>query len=231
MKMYWQEDEGRGEKYVVPDDVQDLLFRISCSDLPLDHGYELSEQIQLHLPWIKEETGAGIHQIHVAESANGWIRPDNPDTDVLCVSKRTRMMLRLPQSRIEDARALIGKTLYIKGHELTVGDFSLRKLSKLTTIFARYMDTQGIEDEAQFLQNMAALLREKDIRVKKMMSGMLVEHHTDDGTLLTRKLMISDLDVKDSVLLQEQGLGDKQLLGIGLFLPHKGIDAVNQKQE
>ena len=30
---------------------------------------------------------------------------------------------------------------------------------------------------------------------------------------------------------QQQGLGDKQLLGIGIFMPHKGIDAVNKKQE
>ena len=64
-----------------------------------------------------------------------------------------------------------------------------------------------------------------------MLSGKLMTHKTDQGTILTRKIMISDLDVMQSVLLQEQGLGDKQLLGMGIFIPHKGIDAVNKEQE
>jgi CRISPR-associated protein Cas6 len=159
------------------------------------------------------------------------MRPEDPETEVLCVSHRTKMTLRLPQHRLEDAKALTGKTLDIGGYPLTVGRYTTRKLSKLTTIFARYIDTEGSEDETEFLEHMLQLLRDKDIRVKKMLSGRLMKHQTEEGVLLTRKLMISDLDVQESVLLQEQGLGDKQLMGLGIFLPHKGIDAVNKKQQ
>lgn len=229
--MYWQEDDDKGEEIQVSDDIQDLLFKIDCKSLPLDHGYALSEQILYHLPWLKDEPGAGIHQIHVAESANGWMRPEDPETEVLCVSRRTRMTLRLPRSRLEDVRALIGRTLDIQGHALTVGEFTTRKLSRLTTIFARYVDTDGSEDENLFLQTMQQRLMEKGIRIKKMMSGRLLTHQTNDGPILTRKLMLSDLEVKQSLQLQQEGLGDKQLLGMGIFLPHKGIDAVNKKQE
>ncbi len=229
--MFWQEDDDQNVVEQVPETVQDLLFSIECKTLPLDHGYALSREIQRYLPWIAEEPGAAIHQIHVAESANGWLRPEDPDNDVLCVSRRTKMTLRLPQQRFDDARELTGKTLNIDGHELTVGEFRLRKLSKLTTVFARYMATGGLEDEAEFLNAMAQQLRAMDIQVKKMMSGKLLQHQTPQGALLTRKLMISDLEVAQSLLLQEQGMGDHQLLGIGVFLPHKGIDAVNKKQE
>ncbi len=229
--MYWQEDEGKGDGVEIPEDVVDLLFKISCKTLPLDHGYALSQQIQHYLPWLADEPKAAIHQIHVAESANGWMRPDDPESEVLCVSRRTKMSLRLPSSRLDDAKALMGKTLDIDGHELTVGDFTTKKLSKLTTIFARYVDTGGLEDENQFLESMAQQLGDKGIRIKKMMSGRLLTHRTDQGDILTRKLMLSDLEVKESFLLQEQGIGDKQLLGMGIFMPHKGIDAVNKKQE
>ena len=229
--MFWQEDKDEGTAYVVPDDVQDLLFKIDCKTLPLDHGYALSEQILQHLPWMKDEPQAAIHQIHVAESANGWMRPEDPETEVLCVSHRTKMTIRLPQHRFDDAQALVGKTLDIGGYPLTVGRFSTRKLSKLTTIFARYLDTEGSEDEEQFLQSVHRQLLDKGVKVKKMMSGRLMKHQTSDGEILTRKLMISDLEVEESVLLQQGGLGDKQLLGIGIFMPHKGIDAVNKKQE
>lgn len=229
--MYWQEDEDKGETYQVPEDVQDLLFKIECKSLPLDHGFALSEQIIQHIPWIKDEPQAAIHQIHVAESANGWMRPEDPETEVLNVSRRTKMTLRLPSSRLDDINALVGKTLDISGHQLKVGSFTTRKLSKLTTIFARYVDTQGSDDENQFLQSMSQLLKQRNIRVKKMMSGKLMTHQTSDGPILTRKLFLSDLDVQESVLLQENGIGNKQLLGLGIFLPHKGIDAVNKKQE
>lgn len=229
--MFWQEDKADGEAYKVPDDVQDLLFKIDCKTLPLDHGYALSEQIVAHLPWMKDEPQAAIHQIHVAESANGWMRPEDPETEVLCVSHRTKMTIRLPAQRFDDAQALVGKTLDIGGYPLTVGKFSTRKLSKLTTIFARYLDTDGSDDETLFLETVHGQLLDKGIKVKKMMSGRLIRHQTDKGEILTRKLMISDLEVEESVLLQQQGLGNKQLLGIGIFLPHKGIDAVNKKQQ
>ncbi|MBC8212617.1 MAG: type I-MYXAN CRISPR-associated protein Cas6/Cmx6 [Gammaproteobacteria bacterium] len=229
--MYWQEDQDKGEHFVVPDDVVDLLFSIECRDLPLDHGFVLSQQIIKNLPWIQEEPQAGIHQIHVAESANGWMRPENTETEVLCVSRRTKMTLRLPASRLDEATALTGKTLDIQGHALTVGRFSTRKLSRLTTIFARYVDTLGSDDETEFLESMQQQLLQKGIRVKKMMSGRLLTHQSDEGIILTRKLMVSDLTVEESVLLQEQGIGDRKLMGMGIFMPHKGIDAVNKKQE
>ncbi len=228
--MYWQTDDNKRDEFEVPEDVQDLLFKIDCKTLPLDHGSALCEQIVKYLPWIDEEPQAAIHQIHVAESANGWIRPEDPETEVLCVSRRTRMMLRLPRSRLDEVKELTGKTLDIKGHSLKVGDFSLRKLSNLTTIFARYVDTNGTRDENLFLNNMAERLLDKGIRIKKMLSGKLLTQQTPQGPLYTRKLLLSDLDVSQSLKLQEEGLGDKMLMGMGIFLPHKGIDAVNQKQ-
>ena len=229
--MYWQEDENKGETYQVPDDVQDLLFKIESKSLPLDHGFALSQQVIQHIPWIQDEPQAAIHQIHVAESANGWMRPEDPETEVLNVSRRTKMTLRLPSNRLDDINTLVGKTLDIDGHQLKVGSYTTRKLSKLTTIFARYVDTQGSEDESLFLENMMQLLKQHDIRIKKMMSGKLMRHQTSEGVLLTRKLFLSDLDVQESILLQQNGIGDKQLLGLGIFLPHKGIDAVNKEQE
>ena len=107
--MYWQEDENKGETYQVPDDVQDLLFKIECKSLPLDHGFALSQQVIQHIPWIQDEPQAAIHQIHVAESANGWMRPEDPETEVLNVSRRTKMTLRLPSNRLDDINTLVGK--------------------------------------------------------------------------------------------------------------------------
>ena len=47
----------------------------------------------------------------------------------------------------------------------------------------------------------------------------------------TQSLMIDGLKVEESIRLQQEGLGEGQKHGCGIFLPHKGIDAVNTEQE
>ncbi len=77
--MFWQDQEDKKQKFVVPDNVVDLSFKVQCKQLPLDHAHALSQTIQQALPWFAEEPQAGIHLIHGAESGNGWIRPQDPD--------------------------------------------------------------------------------------------------------------------------------------------------------
>ncbi len=79
------------------------------------------------------------------------------------------------------------------------------------------------QDENLFLERMARELEEKDIQVKKALCGKTSRIATDDGPLITRSLMIADLSPIESVKLQQEGLGEHQHLGCGLFLPMKGI--------
>ena len=224
--MYWQENEDDPENFQISKDVVDLVFAIKCKTLPLDHGNSLKQAVVQHIPWLVDEPLAAIHQIHMAESSNGWNRPQNPSTELLWPSRRTKLVLRMPQYRVEDCQIICGQTLDIEGHELTIGPSKQKFLSKLTTIFARYVDTLGNDQDQEFIENMADILQQRNIRVKKMMSGLLTRHRTDEGVLLTRKLMLSGLSIEDSIRLQHQGIGDKGLMGVGIFLPHKGIDAV-----
>ncbi len=228
--MYWQEKTEDSAVYKVPEDVIDVVFKIKCKTIPVHHGQSLAQEIIKYLPWMAEEQGAAIHQVHVAESANGWIRPTGED-DIMNVSCRTKLTLRIPSARFDDLSQLVGKQLSVNGNSLEVGQYSKKVLSKMTTIFARYIDTNGEQDEGVFLQNMQKELLAKGIRIKKMMSGLIVKHQFSDGEHLTRKLMLSDLDVEESVLLQEQGIGSYLNYGFGIFLPHKGIEAVNKTQD
>ena len=97
--MFWQDESGDRQDFVVPDNIVDVLYAIECRCLPLDHAHALSQALLNALPWLPNEPQAGIHLIHVAESGNGWYRPEDPDNEVLVVSRRTRMALRLPKER------------------------------------------------------------------------------------------------------------------------------------
>ncbi|MHB8453258.1 MAG: type I-MYXAN CRISPR-associated protein Cas6/Cmx6 [Acidiferrobacterales bacterium] len=224
--MYWS-DQNPTETFVVPDDVVDALFTISCRCLPIDHAHALRVALLQVLPWLADEEGAGIHQIHVAESGNGWMRPEHPD-DLLYLSRRTKLALRLPKNRIADAGRLSGVTLDVAGNRLSVAGSSVRPLSAITTIFARYVLVSTAADEEAFLATTMVQLGDMGIKPKKMMCGMENAIATPDGNIRTRSLMLADLTREESVRLQQLGLGPLRQLGCGLFIPHKDIDEVGR---
>ena len=222
--MYWNEDTDAKIENSIPDNVLDIVYNISCKCIPMEHAHALSEALQQALPWLAEEETAGIHQVYGAESGNGWERPD---TEVLYLSRRQKLTLRLPKTRIEDAKSLTGQTLDIGGHALKVGDFTSRKLSDLPTLFARHVLGEAGQSEEEFMTQAVTQLQAMGINVKKMMCGKEGVIQIPDTTLHTRSLMLADLELEESVKLQELGLGSGRKLGCGLFLPQKGIKAVD----
>ncbi len=223
--MFWEEDEDKTLPYEVPDEVIDINFFIQCKTLPLNHAWVLSNAILKELTWMNDEPTAGIHQIHVAESNNGWMRPDDSEEGALLYpSKRTKLTLRVPHTQIKNAQSLTGKTLDIDGHSLTVGKSKEKELSNCGVIFARYVASHKDEDENSFLTRMYDDIKNlTGISVKKMLCGKSHDIKTPDGIIATRHLMIADLDSEASIKIQQYGLGESRKLGCGLFLPHKGI--------
>lgn len=228
--MYWQEDT-KNEEHKVPDDVVDLVFALRCKCLPVDHVYALFEAVQTVLPWLKEETNAGLHAVNVAASSNGWIRPNEPQA-LLHLSKRTRFELRVPKHRIDDAKKLVGETLDVCGHEFELRSVSERPLSVLTTLFARHLVAdEELVDEEDVLRWVSSKLKENGITPRKMLCGTTHSIETPEKNISTRSLMIADLEVEESIWLQQHGLGPYRHLGCGLFIPHKGIDDIRKDTE
>jgi CRISPR-associated protein Cas6 len=229
--MFWEEEKDENSPYVVPDDVVDLVYNISCKCLPLDHAYSFSRAIRYALPWMDREEQAGIHLIHGAESGNGWMRPEDPTNELLHLSKRSRMTLRVPRHRVEDARALAGKKLDIDGYTLEVGKVRVKLFSTLPTQFARYVvipDSVVDDDEAAFMTYVVDELKTLDIKVRKMLCGRGHAIQHPEGDLHTRSVMLADLEVEQAVTLQQRGIGQHRKIGCGLFIPHKGIKAVHE---
>lgn len=228
--MFWQEEKEEIPVFAVPDDIVDLSFAVGCKCLPMDHAYALSEALQQALPWLADEADAGLHLIHGAESGNGWYRPQDTEGAVIHLSRRTRMSLRLPKERIDDAAALQGAVLDVAGYPLEVGASTVKKLSSLPTLFARHVIAAADLSEQAFLEQVVAELRDLDIRVTKLMCGKSHDLRGPDSITHTRSVMIADLDPEESVRLQQKGIGPGRKIGCGLFIPHKGIKPVKETQ-
>lgn len=226
--MLWEDDEKKPD-FVMPDNVVDLSFKISCKQLPTMHAWELSQAMYEILPWLVDEPEVGIHQIHGATSGNGWERP--PDTELMHLSKRTRMNMRVPRTRLEEVMVLVGKTIDIAGYQVEIGKPGEKMLNPLGTLFSRYVVVPEGLDEDGFMQWVVDELAERDIKLRKMLCGITHTIHTPEKSLETRSLMMADLDKETSVALQEQGIGEHRHLGCGIFMPHKGIKAVGETED
>ncbi len=228
--MFWQEKSGE-KSFQATDEVVDLSFKLGCKTLPLDHAWALSRTLIEAAPWLQQTEHTAIHLIHGAESGNGWLRPENSDTALLHLSRRTRFTLRVHRDNLQRARELVGLQLDIDGHSLVIGDFKQHLLVPQSTVFARHVITTPELDEEGFLYQVAPAIEALGIRITKMMGGRSHTFSSPEGFLTTRSLMLSDLEKEESIRLQQRGIGDGQLMGMGIFLPHKGVAAVKNLEE
>ena len=220
--MFWQEETDE-EQYVVPDEVVDLIFKIKCRTLPVDHAWSLSEAIHQALPWFADDEQAGLHLIYGADSGNGWERPSEGG-ETLYLSRRTPLILRLPKERIEEAAGLLtGTSLDVDGNSLEIGESHTRLLAMTTTLYCRHVVSLPDQDEDAFVQQAVQDLRALGLGFKKVLSGKVTSFTSPQGALETRSLMVAGLSLDDAVILQQQGIGPLRNRGFGLFVPHKTV--------
>lgn len=221
--MFWEENN-TAAKNLESNDMVDVTFAIKCKTLPVDHAHELAKAVVAILPWLETEAGAGVHTIHVAESSNGWQRPQ----DILYPSRRTRLMLRIPGDRLADTLVLSGQQLQIGGHQLDINQhMDTRPMSGLTTLFTRYLICNDHMDEEDFLTDVSIQLKNMGIKARKMLCGREQVLAKGGQTIKSRSLMIADLEPEEAIKLQKQGLGSHRYMGCGLFIPHKSIKEVS----
>lgn len=230
--MFWDEDDKR-TGFHIPDDVVDVGFKLNTKGLPFEHSRELRVAIKQALPWIEDEELFGIHQIHGAESGNGWTRPENAENELLYLSRRARFYLRTPGHRLAEVETLKGQTLDVGGYAVELGSSIVKPLSIQTEQFSRYVVVEPDEEtEDSFLErvvdDLKALL---GVRVRKIMCGKPHMVWLPEGETRTRSIMVADLEPAMAVKLQQHGVGRGRQFGCGLFLPHKGIKAVGETED
>jgi len=218
--MFWQ-DETDTIPYKIPDDVVDLSFSISCTTVPADNAYALSLAVTEILTWFGNEPDAGLHIMYGGASINGWQRPEEDGT--LLLSKRSRLRLRLPKRRIEDAEQLCGKVLDLAGHSVEVGKSKSMLLVNTDTLLSRHIVSAVEEDEEAFTERMFQELQKMGLGLTKILSGRDHALAGPDGPINTKSLLVSGMTAQDAVALQIKGLGPGRSMGFGLFIASKSL--------
>ena len=114
----------------------DIAFRIECRTLPYDHAYDLSQAITNNMPWLLEDKLTGIHTLHGPESGNGWVRSEN---EQIFLSKRTRLVLRIPRTNIDKAKKLESMSLDVLGSSIKVGKSNIKSFLIVRDLICRFV--------------------------------------------------------------------------------------------
>lgn len=193
-------------------DMIDVAFALEGRDLPPEHRYALADAVQGVLPWLAAEPGAGVHRLKLVRGGGGEA----------LVSPRTRLVVRVPRSRLDAVNALADTELAVGAHRVRTGAPQPRELLAHGTLYA-HLVAADTSDEEIFLADMRRELQALDVAAQPVCGRW---QSTESGRLVGCSLMLAGLDAAQSLRVLQAGLGRHRRLGCGLFVPHKSAAAV-----
>jgi CRISPR-associated protein Cas6 len=175
----------------------------------------LFQELTAHLPWLADTPGVAVHPVHGSPSG----RNDN-----LVINRRVKLVLRVPKERIADVVTLVGKRIDPGAGPLVIGDLKERPLTPYSTLYAHFVD-MGNADEIGFIE-----AANRELVAMAIPAGIICGKRrkmmTPKGDIEGFSLMLHDVKLDQSLMIQERGLGEHRAYGCGIFIPHKSIKEV-----
>lgn len=195
--------------------VVDLSFTLTGRAVAEDYADPLWQALRGALPWLEAEASVAVHPL---------LGTSPGQAGELYLSRRTRLILRLPAQRVEDARKLSGARLTVGGDEVAVGEAVVKPLWAAAVLYSSFVHV-GAADEAAFMAECLRQLAELGVETR-LMAGKARGMAVDGRRLEGFSLMLHGLEEDASLRVQRQGLGAERKRGCGVFVPHKSVAAV-----
>lgn len=214
--MYWETDEAPAPTLAA---AVDVAFPLRGRALPEAYAAPLAEALDRHLPAGLGPDAVGVRVAHIPAAGHGWQRvPGRP----ILLSRRTRLLLRVPRERAAAVAGLAGAQLSVAGEPLALGQGERRELPAAETVYAHRVLGLG-EDEETLLAQAQARLRAAGVYPRRMLCGRPETLYLPDGPVTTRGLLLEGMGAEAGQRLQAHGLGEGPCWGCGLFIPHKAV--------
>ena len=191
----------------------DVVFDLDGSSVPANYPFALWPEIARYLPFLKDEKDTGF--IPLKGSVSG---------EPLLLSRRTKLVLRVPVALAAQTAQLSGKPLSIDGNVLTVGKCKERQLQATTTLHAYLVESNL--GEIEFLAAMKGKLQDMHISCNLICDKQRIIKSTS-RSLNGFGLVLHDLKPAASILIQSIGLGGERHFGCGIFVPFKTISGLD----
>ncbi len=186
---------------------------VTGSLVPENYSFALWTEIARILPWLKEEKNAGILPLRGSVNANQ-----------ILLSKRSKLILRIPVARVDQTAQLTGKQLNFCGGNLNVGKGKERQLLPTTTLHA-YMVESNL-GEVEFLADIKQKLQAMNVACN-LICDKYRKIEDAEHSLTGFGLVLHDLKPQASMQIQRSGLGGARHFGCGIFVPFKAISGLD----
>ena len=195
----------------------DLSFEVIGETLPADHGYGLYSALTRWNEDLHTLVGLSIQTIAGIPDKQGKIY----------LTERSRFRVRLPFEQVPMVYGLAGKTLTIGKHAICLGIPQIYLLQSTSSLKTRIAVIKGYQEPGAFLEAVARQLEKLGI-IGKAVIPFSKRREPERKTIKIKQftvvgfsLKVSHLSDEDSLLLQKVGLGGKQRMGCGVFIPCK----------
>jgi len=193
----------------------DIVFDIEGTSLPVEHALALLRALEGPLPWFPEEAWTGVHPVRGATTGYG----------VLLLAHRAKLVLRTPEARLDETRALEGQALDVAGSLLRVGAGRPRMLRPSATLHAQRVASEA-GDEGAFQGEVAGWLDALGVDCK-FITGRARTARAGARDIGGYSVALHGLGIEDSLRMQREGMGGDRCLGWGIFVPAKTIVAAD----
>lgn len=207
-----------------------ISFRITGTEIPIDHGYLLYSSLSHSLPTLHNADWLAVHSI------NGF--PVSGRT--LCLTKNSRLQFSLPPERLPEIIPLAGRRLAMADGKremaIRLGVPEVYALKPAPVLHSRCVVIKVSEaeknncspDREMFLSALQNQMRSRGINGEiwiddrrdaqgRDLSRRII--HIKEQSIVGYAVSVSGLNAEDSLKLQEVGLGGRRRMGCGIFVP------------
>ncbi len=208
----------------------DVVFRITGTEIPADHGYLLLSAVSRVVPQVHGDDHVGIHPISGRRIADRR----------LSLTEYSALTVRIDAERISDVLPLAGRALDLAGCQIGVGVPQTRALVPAARLYSRLVVIKGFLEPEPFLEAVRRQLAQLAIRAaaslvpqpevvaanRERVSGShspFVRRTLQirDKQIVGFAVRVEDLSAEESLRLQETGLGGRRRFGCGVFVPDR----------
>lgn len=209
----------------------DLSFPVTGDSIPVDHAYFLYAALSRMIPEIHDSNDMGIFNITGTHDNNRRQR----------LTTGSRLTLRVPKENLASFLPLGGQHLAIGDQTIKISDMhTITELKPARDLYSRLVIIKGYMEPEPFLEALTKQLEQLEIMadVALVAQPMIAAFNQDrkQGTkspFLRRTLNVKNQTIvgfavsahvvgeKDSIRLQETGLGGRRKFGCGLFIERR----------
>jgi CRISPR-associated protein Cas6 len=202
-----------------------LYYPVLGTTLPTDHGYALYGALARALPTLHE---AGPRLL-VGPILGQYVG----DRTLRLEPKRSHLRLRLSAEDIGKVLPLAGKALEVDRHKIRLGVPRVMALEPAPTLVARMSLVKGFKEPEPFLEAVRRQLGGLGVAAEASIPLVRKGPHqgkprrhviqVKEQRLVGFTVVLTGLRQEHSIAVQEHGLGGKQRMGCGFFVPVKEV--------